>query len=457
MAKILKNKRDEILSSLQKSIDQLLLDPNIIDPFDYEEYENLTDRLKKHARNAIMKLVDYYHVTEEWNVLKDGDIDFFGLAGSIYRTTKSNPIRLSHPLLKAIGGYLESDWYVFVPFTSTVDIFDNKNGAYQRSYCLGGEYWIMPIQPSKKIISWIEKNLPYIPPCKIDAPKERASLFEHQMCQIGGGRYEGDLAKGHYFVFRCKGSLRGLDAEIDPSKYFALFAHGLTALRSEAKSIFDPPLVGVSDLSPEGLIGVNLKNLKASRTFRHTNPKLKVRLSLSLLKDIRTTYFEDIVSMLFKGEAEGQWAKLKTCADILYQYIENESQENNYIKTVLSTVLLCSAGEALLDIAGNQAKKRKFSNLLALLYAGWDESEFEKCKVFLMSCYKIRSDFVHEGVIDTCDNTKLFTIIFLAWQKLSANQIINPSEKYSPSDYIKGIAPQNTKIYRTVFISDFIG
>ncbi len=451
--------KDDLLLRLQSHLSKLFADTKLgdLDPFDLDVYEEKDFPTKKYVNAFLGDLVTYFEVAEGWNLKGSSDLNFVDIAGAIYRTARAQKTTpLSHPLMQGIGGYLSSDWLVFVPFLGTVDVFKNKKGAYDRSFKMRGNNWVIPIWESMKVTTWIDQHLPQKPILRVDPAGDRASLFLHQMCQIGGGTYDGKLVRGHYFIFRCKGSLRSLDAALDPSKYFALFAHGITALNGKGKSIYNAPLFGQNMLSPDGIIGVNLKNLEPNRFRRHTDFRLNIRLTKDLLNAIRARKFSAIAEKLFTETLDDNWKRLKTCADLLYQFIENEAQDNNeYTKHVLSTVLLCASGEALLGITDKQKKKRSFSVLIALLNSGWKSTDFETGRKFLEDCYDVRSSFVHDGSVEKADNARLFSFIFKAWHALAIYYLSSGATKYSPIEYLNRKVPKNNPLFRSVFVKEY--
>lgn len=456
---------DQRLETLKKHLTIILADTSIPkneNPFDLDCYSNNKFKSKKYVDLVLNELIAYYEASEQWEIPAH-NLDWPRVCESLYSTAKKLGLaQLSHPILKAISGYLETDWFAVVPFsqsTYAMDFARRKYPSISKPTKIGPEIWILPIGSKTKLEEWFWRNRPkeITGIKKADREHSLDQDLHHQMCQIGGATYEGKIISGHYLIYRRKGNFRYSSAEDDISRLFFLFTHWLSKSgQIESNSLF---FTSATSLRPEGQIGVDLKTMQAWRFPRFSDPVLNANISEELIEKIKGNGFGRIARKLSPLQSSAPiFKQLKTSVELLYQYIENEkSSGSGYCQSVISTVLLCSAAEALLGIADRQMKKKSFAiHLSAILSAKKTKSFLEHSK-FLREAYTVRSNFVHDGTISKFDNERLFLNIFSAWLILAKKALKNPSDKKSfVSDFIKSQLPKHSAIFRECFISEIL-
>jgi len=452
----------KLLKRIHRHLTQLLADTQLKgeDPFEvlWEERTFPTEMSAKYLWNDIY---EYYKVTENWQV--EGSFSGFErLPSYVFELAKAHGVsHIDSNILREVGGYLESQWLVFVPMIRTHGMIFQKSLTDQHIK-IGPNLWITEISSNEEDhYKWIYKKFKnFLPKAKRKNWLDKASTFHHQLCQIGGGKYGPDkkTAKGHYLIFRLSGSLRDIDSKLDPSAFFIFFSHALRSIEKKGKFTSDFMPTSASELEPDGLIGVSLKDFTPWRFQRNALMSLNIVVNDLFVKTLNKNNFDKIAKKIFSNKRDKRWNGLKDSADVLYQYIENE-QTNGYAYTrkSVSTVLLCSAAEAMLQLDKNKPIKKNMSTLIASVLQPNDGAEYNKIHELLDSAYKARSNFVHKGNVDWVDNQLLHSYIVTAWMKAAEYYLKSNSENRNLVTLVKKSVSKKSKIFRQSFYKDYLG
>lgn len=453
----------QLLLGIQKDLKAIIEDPQVklVDPFDPEFYCENEFKSKRNVDSAWKKLYRYYELSENWHV--KGHLNEFPTIPSYVLDVARNSGTgaVTADLLKEAGGYLESQWLVFVPFTNTNGMWDAAPGQVRSPEKIGNETWIAKIGDEREHYSWAHKKFKGLMAQRSRGKwRPQISTFHHHLCQIGGGEYapKKEIALGHYFIFRVNGPLQGLASNLDPSNLFFLFCRGITAVETEGKATTNISFVRGLERDPNGIIAINLKNFHSSRARRNVQVSLKVNLNKDLVKSLRAEKFDSITrQILFCDKLDKRWASIRKSADLLYQFIESESSRGSLpTKNAVSTVILCSAAEALLDL-GQGSIKRNLSTLIAANLAPKGGVQYQKFKDLLKCAYEARSAFVHEGRFDApLDNALLFTAIFSTWLELAQHYSSNAAAIAGLPAFLKTKLKNNSEIYKEAFFDDYL-
>lgn len=456
---------DKILKKIHKNLEKIINDQKLGDknPFDFDVFQNDDFPTKKNAEGLWRDIYDYYKTLEEWKV-GGTFLEYEAIPPHILDLARKNGANhITENVLKEVGGYLKSQWLVFVPFIRSIDPFAHCSGKKlsKNHTKIGKDMWLSNIAPDENVhFNWVNKNFKnYLKANKTIAWKDKASTFRHQLCQIGGAKYtpQDEVCSGHYLIFKLSGSLQSLNSKYDPSLIFFVFCRGLVSLKNSGENHRDLMPTPLDHLEPNGIIGVSLKDFEPLRFRRNVMFNLNVSISSDLLKTLRKNKFTEITENIYSPKSSStSWESLKKSAELMYQFFENEDGGGNAVtRKAVSTVLLCSASEAMFRLNVKSIKKN-ISTYMATIIDPNGGSKHDEVYGFFEVAYKTRSKFVHEGAVEYVDNKKLFYYVFLVWLKMAHFHLKHKDELKTYTDMIKGLLKNSSKVYRAIFFKDYI-
>lgn len=456
---------DKILKRIHKNLEKIMGDKKLGDknPFDLDIFQDNDFPTKKNAEGLWGDIYDYYKTLEEWKV-GGTFLEYESIPPHIFDLARKNGVtHITENVLKEVGGYLSSQWLVFVPFIRSIDPFAQWSGEkLSRNHTkIGKDIWLSNIAPDESIhFKWAHKNFKnHLRANKAKVWKDKISTFRHQLCQIGGAKYapSEDVCSGHYLIFKLSGSLQSLSSKYDPSLIFFVFCRGLFSLESNGEGHRDLMPTPLDRLEPNGIIGVGLKDFEPLRFRRNVMFNLNVSISDDLLKKLRQNKFSEITERLYSHKASNaSWESLKNSVELLYQFFEHEDGGGNAVtRKAVSTVLLCSASEAMFRLNGKSIKKN-LSTYMATIIDPTGGAKHDEVYGFFEAAYKTRSKFVHEGAVEYVDNKKLFYYVFSAWLKMAHFHLKHKDSAKTYTDMIKGLLKNNSKVYQAIFFKDYI-
>jgi hypothetical protein len=457
--------KEKILKRIHKNLGKIIADKKLgeSNPFDLDVFENVEFPTKKNAEGLWSDIYDYYKTLEEWKA-GGNFVEYESIPPYILDIARKNGVNhITENVLKEAGGYLSSQWLVFVPFIRSSDPFSqwSKKKLSRNHTKIGNNIWLSNIAPDESNhFKWVHKNFKsYLRANKAQSWKGKISTFRHQLCQIGGAKYtpQEAVCNGHYLIFKFSGSMQSLSSKYDPSVIFYIFCRGLVSLDSKGVDHGELMATPLDRLEPNGIIGVSLKDFEPFRFRRNVMFNLNVTVSDDLLKKLKKNKFAEINENIYSSKSDiASWESLKKSAEMMYQFFENENGGGNAVtRKAVSTVLLCSASEAIFRLNGKSIKKN-LSTYMATILEPKGGPIHNEIYSFFESAYKIRSKFVHEGAVENVDNKKLFFYVFSVWLKLALFYLKHKDSKKTYSDMIKGLLKNNSGIYRTIFFKDYI-